>query len=104
MSTAGKITGPWSEPQVVIAGPGLEDPRPFWDDDGSAYLIHSKTGAGPLILHRMARRMASACSMMEKSSFRGSRESACPRRSEVAASATDTIVIFAPIGGVGGGS
>jgi len=54
MSTADKITGPWSEPQVVIAGPGLEDPCPFWDDDGSAYLIHSMTGAGPLILHHMS--------------------------------------------------
>ncbi|MGA2754252.1 MAG: glycoside hydrolase 43 family protein [Terracidiphilus sp.] len=54
MSTAEKITGPWSEPEVVIAGAGLEDPCPFWDDDGTAYLIHSMTGAGPLILHRMS--------------------------------------------------
>jgi beta-xylosidase len=54
MSTAEKITGPWTEPQAVIAGPGLEDPCPFWDDDGNAYLIHSVTGAGPLILHRMS--------------------------------------------------
>jgi len=54
LSTAAKITGPWSEPVAVIAKPGLEDPCPFWDDDGSAYLIHSVTGAGPLILHRMS--------------------------------------------------
>ena len=54
MSTAETITGPWSEPAVVIAGAGLEDPCPFWDDDGTAYLIHSMTGAGPLILHRMS--------------------------------------------------
>ena len=54
VSTAAKITGPWSAPAVVIAQPGLEDPCPFWDDDGRAYLIHSKTGAGPLILHRMS--------------------------------------------------
>ena len=52
--TAPKIEGPWSKPAAVIAGPGLEDPCPFWDDDGKAYLIHSRTGAGPLILHRMA--------------------------------------------------
>ncbi len=52
--TASNITGPWSEPAVVIAKPGLEDPCPFWDDDGKAYLIHSITGAGPLILHRMS--------------------------------------------------
>jgi beta-xylosidase len=54
VSTASKITGPWSKPVAVIAQAGLEDPCPFWDDDGNAYLIHSKKGAGPLILHRMA--------------------------------------------------
>ncbi|SPE26868.1 putative beta-xylosidase [Candidatus Sulfotelmatomonas gaucii] len=54
VSTAPKITGPWSTPEVVMAQAGLEDPCPFWDDDGKAYLIHSRTGAGPLILHRMS--------------------------------------------------
>ena len=54
VSTAASITGPWSDPAVVIAKPNLEDPCPFWDDDGKAYLIHSVTGAGPLILHRMS--------------------------------------------------
>jgi beta-xylosidase len=54
VSTASKLTGPWSAPAAVINQAGLEDPCPFWDDDGSAYLIHSKTGAGPLILHRMS--------------------------------------------------
>ena len=54
VSTAAKITGPWSAPVQVIAKAGLEDPCPFWDDDGKAYLVHSVTGAGPLILHRMS--------------------------------------------------
>jgi beta-xylosidase len=54
VSTAKNIKGPWSKPVAVIAGPGLEDPCPLWDDDGTAYLIHSRKGAGPLILHRMA--------------------------------------------------
>lgn len=54
VSTAAKIAGPWSAPAAVMGQAGLEDPCPFWDDDGSAYLIHSKTGAGPLILHRMS--------------------------------------------------
>lgn len=54
VSTAAKMTGPWSAPEAVMAQAGLEDPCPFWDDDGKAYLIHSKTGAGPLILHRMS--------------------------------------------------
>jgi beta-xylosidase len=54
MSSAPAITGPWTEPVAVIAQPGLEDPCPFWDDDGSAYLVRSKTGAGPLVLYRMS--------------------------------------------------
>ena len=54
MATARRPEGPWSQPVAVIPGAGLEDPCPFWDDDGQAYLIHSRTGAGPLILHRMS--------------------------------------------------
>lgn len=54
MSSAPKMTGPWSAPVAVISGPGYEDPCPFWDDDGKAYLVHSRVGAGPLILHRMS--------------------------------------------------
>ncbi len=54
MSTAARPEGPWSAPVAVIAESGLEDPCPFWDDDGQAYLVHGKVGAGPLVLHRMA--------------------------------------------------
>jgi beta-xylosidase len=46
--------GPWSETVTVKAVDGWEDPCPFWDDDGRAYLVHSRLGAGPLILHRMS--------------------------------------------------
>jgi len=54
MATARQPEGPWSAPVAVIAQPGLEDPCPFWDDDGQAWLIHGRVGAGPLILHRMS--------------------------------------------------
>ncbi|WP_294391499.1 glycoside hydrolase 43 family protein [uncultured Sphingomonas sp.] len=54
MATAEDPAGPWSKPVQVIAQAGLEDPCPFWDDDGQAWLVHSKLGAGPLILHRMS--------------------------------------------------
>ena len=54
MSTASSAEGPWTTPVTVMAQPGLEDPCPFWDDDGTAYLIHSHTGAGPLYLHKMS--------------------------------------------------
>ena len=54
MSTATRADGPWSPPVAVVPGPGLEDPCPFWDDDGQAYLVHGKVGAGPLVLHRLS--------------------------------------------------
>jgi beta-xylosidase len=54
MATARRPEGPWSAPVKVIDQPGLEDPCPFWDDDGTAWLIHGKVGAGPLVLHRMS--------------------------------------------------
>ncbi|MYM69325.1 family 43 glycosylhydrolase [Pseudoduganella sp. FT55W] len=54
MSTAKDPAGAWSEPTLVLAGAGYEDPCPFWDDDGKAYLVHSKVGAGPGILHAMS--------------------------------------------------
>jgi beta-xylosidase len=46
--------GPWSETVTVKAVERWEDPAPFWDDDGRAYLVHGVLGAGPLILHRMS--------------------------------------------------
>lgn len=48
----------WSDPIRVKAGRGLIDPCPFWDDDGSGYLIHgwAKSRSGiknRLTLHRL---------------------------------------------------
>jgi len=54
MSSAVDPAGPWSAPVAVLPGAGYEDPCPFWDDDGKAYLVHSKVGAGPLVLHAMS--------------------------------------------------
>jgi len=46
--------GPWSDAICVKAVEKWEDPCPFWDEEtGRAYLVHSKLGAGPIILHRM---------------------------------------------------
>jgi hypothetical protein len=39
--TAAHPEGPWSAPRLLIAGRGLIDPCPFWDDDGQAYLVHA---------------------------------------------------------------
>ncbi len=37
---ARSAAGPWSEPTLLLAGSGLIDPCPLWDDDGRAYLVH----------------------------------------------------------------
>ena len=56
MSSAEKAEGPWTKPLLVHegTGPGWEDPCPFWDEDGNAYLGRSQLGAGPIIIHRMS--------------------------------------------------
>ena len=54
MSSAKDPAGPWEPLHCVKALAGWEDPCPFWDEDGTAYLGHSKVGAGPIILHKMS--------------------------------------------------
>jgi len=46
--TAKSFSGPWSEPRLLMAGKGLIDPTPLWDDDGRAWLLHgwAKSRAG----------------------------------------------------------
>ncbi|MDE6453381.1 MAG: glycoside hydrolase 43 family protein [Muribaculaceae bacterium] len=41
MVSAADPAGPWSEPVLVIAGRGMIDPTPLWDDDGRLYLVHA---------------------------------------------------------------
>lgn len=57
--TAERFAGPWSKPHLLLAGKGLIDPTPLWDDDGKAWLMHAwaKSRAGfnnVLTLHQMA--------------------------------------------------
>lgn len=54
MSNATNPAGPWSPLLNVCHEKGWEDPCPFWDEDGQAYLGRSILGAGPIILHRMS--------------------------------------------------
>jgi beta-xylosidase len=46
--TAPQFTGPWSTPRLLLAGKGIIDPAPLWDDDGKAWLVHgwAKSRAG----------------------------------------------------------
>lgn len=57
--TANNFAGPWSEPHLLLAGKGLIDPTPLWDDDGNTYLLHawakSRAGVNNLLtLRRMS--------------------------------------------------
>lgn len=57
--TATDPLGAWSKPHLIVAGKGLIDPCPLWDDDGRAWLIHgwAKSRAGVknrLTLHEMS--------------------------------------------------
>jgi beta-xylosidase len=55
MSTAAQPEGPWAPLTEVKRAFHWEDPCPFWDDDGNAYLGHSYYGAGPIVIHRMSK-------------------------------------------------
>lgn len=54
MTQAERPEGPWSPLYMVKAVWHWEDPCPFWDDDGQAYLGRSQHGAGPIIVHKMS--------------------------------------------------
>lgn len=59
VTSAEKFSGPWTTPQLLLAGRGLIDPCPLWDDDGNAYLIHawakSRSGINNIVtLRRMS--------------------------------------------------
>ncbi|WKN44200.1 glycoside hydrolase family 43 protein [Tunicatimonas pelagia] len=54
LTTAENPSGPWSPLIEVKRVVRWEDPYPFWDDDGQAYLLRSEQGAGPVILHKMS--------------------------------------------------
>ena len=51
--TAKDPAGPWTG-TVIKTVDQWEDPCPFWDDDGQAYLVRGRLGAGPLFLHKLS--------------------------------------------------
>lgn len=53
VTTATDPAGPWSPLTCIKKISGWEDPCPFWDEDGQAYLGHSQLGGGPIIIHKM---------------------------------------------------
>jgi beta-xylosidase len=101
MSTAPTAEGPWTKPIAVMAQAGLEDPCPFWDDDGTAYLIHSKTGAGPLYLHKMS---ADGTKVLDEGKLIVQNKDLHTLEGPKLYKRHDYYYIFAPYGGVSTGS
>ena len=54
MTNAENPAGPWQPLHLVKGIDKWEDPCPFWDEDGQAYLVRSRHRAGPIIIHRMS--------------------------------------------------
>jgi len=54
MSSAERAEGPWEPLHQLKDVEKWEDPCPFWDDNGQAYLGRSRHGAGPIIIHKMS--------------------------------------------------
>lgn len=42
---ASSITGPWSEPHLLLPAKGYIDACPFWDEDGKTWLVHALAGS-----------------------------------------------------------
>jgi len=63
MTTADHPQGPWEPLHCVKKVEKWEDPCPFWDDDGQAYMGRSRHGAGPIIIHKMS---ADGCALLDE--------------------------------------
>ncbi len=53
VTTADDPAGPWGPLRCLWAGKGWIDPCPFWDEDGSAYLVHAFARSRCGIQHRL---------------------------------------------------
>lgn len=53
VTTAADPRGPWSEPHCIRRTAGWIDPCPFWDEDGSAYMVHAFANSRCGIKHRI---------------------------------------------------
>ncbi|MEO5914497.1 MAG: glycoside hydrolase 43 family protein [Luteolibacter sp.] len=59
--TASDPGGEWTVPHLLLAGKGLIDPCPLWDDDGKAYLAHAYAGSRAGIRNKLHLRPMSVC-------------------------------------------
>lgn len=69
--TADRAEGPWSAPTCLKAQAGWIDPCPFWDEDGSAYLVNAfaKSRIGFKSVLRVTRMAPDGLSLLEEGRF-----------------------------------
>ncbi|WP_322966223.1 glycoside hydrolase family 43 protein [Sphingomonas fuzhouensis] len=48
VTTSERAEGPWTPPRSLLREQGHDDPCPFWDTDGSAWLAMTRFGADPV--------------------------------------------------------
>ena len=112
--TAKNPAGPWSPPALVDDSKGAIDPAPFWDEDGTGWLVHgwarSRAGfANRLTLKRLS---ADGSRTLDNGVTIIDGESLPPVQTSIGLAAWETIegpklyrrdgyyYIFAPVGGV----
>ena len=61
VTTAEDPLGQWTKPHLLLAGKGLIDPCPLWDDDGNAYVAYAYAGSRAGIRNKLHMRPMSAC-------------------------------------------
>ena len=54
MSATDDPAGPWDPLKQMVSVELWEDPCPIWDEEGNAWLVHSKLCGTSLILHQMS--------------------------------------------------
>ena len=98
--------GGWSAPRLVHAARGWEDPCPFWDSDGSAYLVHAfaNSRAGVKSILHVARMSADGTRLLDEGRLVFDGHATQPTIEGPKLYARDGwYYIFAPAGGVSTG-
>jgi PelA/Pel-15E family pectate lyase len=106
--TATDPAGEWSKPTLVKAGRGLIDPCPLWDDDGKVWLVHawanSRSGRNNLLTLVPLNTEASATIGDGRDIIAGADFRVTTLEGPKFYKMNGYYWIFAPVGGVAGGT
>ncbi len=108
MVTAADPAGEWTAPVLVLAGKGLIDPCPLWDDDGKVWLVHawanSRSGRSNLLTLLPLSADATKTTGEGKDIILGPDFKVTTLEGPKFYKLNGTYWIFAPVGGVTGGT